>query len=70
MDKPWIAELSQGCWLAPWEGDPGRTVVKDNAQRYATEGAAKVALTRARKRYRFRSIKGRAVLALAAGGEG
>ena len=24
----WIAELSPGCWLASWTGDPGRTVIE------------------------------------------
>lgn len=66
----WLAKLSEGCWLAPWEGDPGRTIVEDNAQRYKTEGAAKAALTRARKRHTFRKIKGQAVPATQRTGEG
>ena len=57
----WLAEISPGCWLAPWSGDPGRTLVEANARRYKTAGAARGALTRARKMFRWRKIKGRAV---------
>ena len=58
MSGRWIAQISEGCWLAPWGGDPGRTIMRDNATRYKTAGAAKAALTRARKRFGFRNIKG------------
>ena len=61
MAGGWLAEISPGCWLAPWTGDPGRTAVGANAKRYKTEGAAKAALTRARKAFRWRRIKGRVV---------
>ena len=49
-----IVEIQPGCWLADLEGDPGRTLVKENAKHYRTEPAAKAALTRARK---FRPLK-------------
>ena len=58
---PFVAELSEGCWLRNWGGDPGRTTALANAQRYKTKGAAKAALTRARKAYAWRKIKGRTV---------
>ena len=58
---PFVAELSEGCWLRNWGGDPGRTVVLANAQRYKTKGAALGALTRARLAYPWRAIKGCAV---------
>lgn len=58
---PFVAEISEGCWLAPWEGDPGRTVVIANAKRYKTWLAAEVALKKARGAYRWRKIKGRVV---------
>ena len=61
MNGGWLAEISPGCWLAPWTGDPGRTVVEANATRYKTQGAANRALARARRKYAFRRIKGRAV---------
>jgi hypothetical protein len=46
----WIVELYDGNqWLAPWQGDPGRTCVRDNAKRYPTEHAAICALARAKR---------------------
>ena len=44
------------CWLAPWGGDPGRTVVLANAKRYKTERGAKAAATIAKKKYSWRKI--------------
>jgi len=51
----YIVEISPGCWLAPWRGDPGRTLVKDNAKLFLTEHGAKTALGIARKRFPFRN---------------
>ncbi len=31
-------------YIAPWKGDPGRTLVKDSATRYCNEHAAKCAI--------------------------
>lgn len=45
----YIVELEEGVWIAPWEGDPGRTLVKDNAKLFKTETGASRALTAARK---------------------
>lgn len=25
---------NQDCWIAPWEGDPGRTLVRDSAREF------------------------------------
>lgn len=52
MSNPdWIVELqpSVRMWIAPWQGDPGRTCVESSARRFLTESAAKSALTRARR---------------------
>ena len=44
----WIVELYGGTqFLAPWQGDPGRTCVRASAKRYVSEHAAKCALARA-----------------------
>lgn len=43
----WIVELEPGCWLAPWDGDPGRTLVKDCAKVFPSKKAAEDALDRA-----------------------
>ena len=46
--RSFIVEIEDKCWLAPWSGDPGRTVVEQNAQRFATEHAALMAMVEAR----------------------
>ena len=43
--------LEKGVWVANWEGDPGRTIVEENAQEFNTMRKALNALKRAR-RYR------------------
>jgi len=47
----YIVELQEGCWLAPWRGDPGRTLVETSAQQFETAEGATHALAQAR-RYR------------------
>ena len=44
----YIVELDPGCWLADWEGDPGRTVVRKSAKKFPTKIAAALALLEAR----------------------
>lgn len=44
-----LVELETGVYLAPWPGDPGRTLVRVKAKKYKTEAAAKRALTLIRK---------------------
>jgi NTP pyrophosphatase (non-canonical NTP hydrolase) len=46
--KEYIVKLEEGCWLAPWSGDPGRTCVEKNAMRYRMSDKAARALKRAR----------------------
>jgi hypothetical protein len=45
----YIVELEPGVWIAPWTGDPGRTLVEKNARKYSRRQDAKGALTQARK---------------------
>ena len=52
----WIVELDKTCWLAPWAGDPGRTLVRDSARKYKSEVAAERSLARAKKAYPFRDL--------------
>ncbi len=49
----YIVKLEDKCWIAPWDGDPGRTVVKTNAQKFDTLTKAKIAL---RQALRYRSF--------------
>ncbi len=44
----YIVELQRGCWLAPWRGDPGRTLVRVNARKYKTIKGANIALGRSK----------------------
>ena len=50
----YIVKLEEKCWLAPWDGDPGRTVVEKNAENFGSEESAKHALKEAQK---FRPFK-------------
>jgi len=52
-----IVELHQGTWLAPWQGDPGRTLVLDSAKQFNTEASAKRALAKAREYRKFPNTK-------------
>ncbi len=40
--------LETDVWLAPWKGDPGRTLVQSSARRFADTFAAARAIRRAR----------------------
>ncbi len=51
--KKYIVELEPGTWIAPWDGDPGRTLVHSSATRYKRRQDAKAAITRARKYRKF-----------------
>lgn len=53
----WIVELEPGVWLAPWSGDPGRTLVEATAKRYKERRNAVYALTRARRYRPFRCAR-------------
>lgn len=44
----WIVKIEKGTWLAPWDGDPGRTLVESSAKKFKTELTAQKALGRAR----------------------
>ena len=55
--KEWVVELEQGVWLAPVDGDPGRTLVLASATRFSTVYKANLALRKARNFRRFRDGK-------------
>jgi hypothetical protein len=48
MTEPCIVEIQPGCWLAPWTGDPGRTLVRKSAKVFPSEWAARCAIARHR----------------------
>ena len=53
----YIVQLEPGVWVAPWEGDPGRTVRIENAKRFRSEKIANEALNAARLYRPFKSAK-------------
>lgn len=46
---PYVVQLEHGCWIADWDGDPGRTLRIENASRFDTISDATKALMEARK---------------------
>lgn len=44
----YIVQLEPGVWLAPWDGDPGRTTVEAGALRLRSHSRAEMALDEAR----------------------
>ena len=53
----YIIKLQEGCWIADWEGDPGRTIIKENAKLFHGKRKAANALIRARYYRPFRDAK-------------
>lgn len=45
----WIVELEPNVWIAEGPGDPGRTIVESNAERFMYERSARIALNQARR---------------------
>ena len=45
----WVVQLEKGVWIADWEGDPGRTIVKRNRRGFRNKEDAQTALTKARE---------------------
>jgi hypothetical protein len=48
MSEEVIVELEPGVYLAPWGGDPGRTIDTKTAKRFKTTNAANRGLRNAR----------------------
>lgn len=55
--KRFIVEIETGVWLAPWEGDPGRTLVRSSAKRFVTRQSARRALANACMYHPFKAAK-------------
>lgn len=43
----YIIELEKGVWIAPWNGDPGRTLIKGSAKQFDTKAQAYRAIAKA-----------------------
>jgi len=58
----YMVELETGVYLTDGEGDPPRTLIRDNAALYGDKGTALAALDRARKVAPFRKFKNAQIL--------
>ena len=56
-NEQFIIELEKGVWLAPWQGDPGRTLNIKNAKQYKRKNMARHGLKMARKYRPFANAK-------------
>jgi hypothetical protein len=57
MANEFLVELYGGTqWIAPWNGDPGRTCVRMNAKRYKSEHAAKCAISYIKRNFPCRDL--------------
>jgi len=56
LDKYYLIELEESVWVADWDGDPPRTILKYNAKPYKTKKGAKIALMRILKRFPYRKF--------------
>lgn len=52
-----VVELCKDCWLADWDGDPGRTTHIMNSKVYLTKAYAELDLEKARKFRKFESAE-------------
>ena len=44
LSRHYVVQLCFECWLAPWDGDPGRTCKIENARRFSSRKQAEAAL--------------------------
>lgn len=47
----WIVTMDNDMWFAPWNGDPGRTCIRNSAKIYRTERKAERAIGEAKQMY-------------------
>lgn len=57
MKKNWIVVLEDGVYLAPWGGDPGRTLNRKLALKYSAKQDAELALSLARQYRPFKNAR-------------
>jgi len=53
----YVVELEKGVWVAPWDGDPGRTLVIKNAKTFPNKTEADFAIVCARVYRKFENAK-------------
>ena len=53
----YIVELEENVWIADWDGDPGRTIVKNNAKVFDNKKEAEESIKMARYFGEFKFAK-------------
>lgn len=63
-ERGFIVKLEPSVWLAPWDGDPGRTLVRSAAKVFHSEADATTALSAARtyRPFQYAVVQPRAAL--------
>ena len=51
MMSYYIIQLEKGVFLAPWKGDPGRTLKQESAKRFSSDQSAITSLNKLKKDY-------------------
>jgi len=52
-----IEIIKNKCWVAEWDGDPGRTTIKNNAEVFPNFNSAKIKLNKIKKQVsHFRNV--------------
>ncbi len=57
MAEEYICELEKGVWIASWDGDPGRTLAIENAERFKKKSSAWEAIEKAQGIRPFRNAR-------------
>ena len=57
QNEKYVVELEKGVFIAPWDGDPGRTLNFKNAKKFKNRKHAEIALTKARTYRPFLNAK-------------
>ena len=49
-------KANHDCWIADWEGDPGRTLVKENAKTFKSKTEAEKLCKKMKSKYPNRNV--------------
>lgn len=54
----WVIKVqaNHDCWIADWEGDPGRTLVKENAKTFTKKSDAEKLCSKIKSKYPNRNV--------------
>ena len=49
-------QANHDCWIADWDGDPGRTLVKENAKTFSNKSDAEKLCSKIKSKYPNRNV--------------